>query len=258
MRHIQDIKECHSEMSNKLLFRGHGNSNWKVDTTMERNLKTPISMLDYYKFAYRAQFKLGEYIHPCWKICTVEEFTEWLENNIGKSSFYYVDLPSYEYLAYLRHHTFPSPLLDWTSSLYVALYFAFSECIPESKKCVSIYCYLECPYKYKSRSPAKPVIHKFGPYAKIHTRHVKQQSQYSICVQYDTSQESIMFSNHEKVFEANRTDQDLLWKFNLPSSLRHEVLIYLQEMNINSYTLFGSEDSLVNSIATNEIIEFDL
>jgi hypothetical protein len=34
--------------------------------------------------------------------------------------------PGYEYMAYLRHHGFPSPLLDWTRSPYIAAYFAFS------------------------------------------------------------------------------------------------------------------------------------
>jgi len=33
--------------------------------------------------------------------------------------------PNYHFMAYVRPHGFPSPLLDWSQSLYTALFFAF-------------------------------------------------------------------------------------------------------------------------------------
>ena len=42
-------------------------------------------------------------------------------------------------MAYLRHHGFPSPLLDWSRSAYVAAYFAFNKAVEASNGRVSIY-----------------------------------------------------------------------------------------------------------------------
>jgi FRG domain len=35
-------------------------------------------------------------------------------------------LPAYDLLIYTRHHGFPSPLLDWTRSAYIAAFFTFA------------------------------------------------------------------------------------------------------------------------------------
>lgn len=97
----------------------------------------------------------------------------------------------------------------------------------------------------------------FGPYVKVHKRHVLQQSQYSICVELDKDYNP-QYANHELVFKNGEERQDRLWKFNVPNNERNRALKSLNKMNLNSYSLFGSEDSLVESISTNEIIKNDL
>ena len=127
-------------------------------------------------------------------------------------------------------------------------------CSPSEKGSVSVYCYLEHEDIGKIRSSNQPAIYVLGPYAKVHKRHVLQQSQYTICVELDDDYNPI-YANHELVFRKNDVRQDRLWKFNVPSNERSQALKSLNRMNINSYSLFGSEDSLVESIATNEIIK---
>jgi hypothetical protein len=79
-----------------------------------------------------------------------------------------------------------------------------------------------------------------------------QQSQYTVCTQYGGSE--TVFANHEAVTSQDQTRQDLLWKFNLPVTERINVLRMLNTMNINAFSLFGTEDSLMDAVATEEIL----
>ena len=68
------------------------------------------------------------------------------------------DFPGGGYLAYLRHHGFPSPLLDWTKSPYIAAYFAMVNAPQKEVKKVSVFAYLESPTGGKTVEPTGPVI----------------------------------------------------------------------------------------------------
>jgi len=251
---IDSLVDEVGDKSDNILFRGQTNSAWKLDTTVERKLCKPISLSQYYRFAYAAKSRLETFGNTFWDIPTPPDFDKWLKE---KATLTFFDIPGYDYLAYLRHHGFPSPLLDWTASPYIAGFFAFNGCNPSEGNSVSIYCYLECADVGKIRSSDQAEIHVFGPYVKVHKRHVLQQSQYSICVEQDDAYNPI-FANHESVFRRGDARQDKLWKFNVPSRERNQALKALNKMNINAYSLFGTEDSLVESIATNEIIKNDL
>ncbi len=62
-----------------------------------------------------------------------------------------------------------------------------------------------------------------------------------------------MYVSHETAFARCDTDQDLLWKFNIPYSERLQVLKMLDRYNINALSLFGSEESLMETMALREI-----
>ena len=260
---IEKIEKEFGGKADKLLFRGQARSTWDLKTTLERRIKTPLSLLRYYQFAFTARARLETFLNISWKIPEPSEFRKWLKYKLEKSTLLnYDDMPddSFNFLAYLRHHGFPSPFLDWTSSPFIAVFFAYdnyredSEKDDSENKLVSVYCFLETAEIGKIRSSDKSGIHVFDPYVTVHPRHFLQQSQYSLCLGLDDTYNPII-ANHNAVFDRTDPKQDRLWKFNLPYTDRDQALKYLNKMNINSYSLFGSDDSLVQSIATNEIIK---
>ena len=48
-------------------------------------------------------------------------------------------------------------------------------------------------------------------------------------------------------------DQDLLWKMTIPASERRKVLRHFDKFNMNEFTLFASEEGLLEMLAMREI-----
>lgn len=82
-----------------------------------------------------------------------------------------------------------------------------------------------------------------------------QKASYTACVQLNITA-GRMIANHEDVFARQDTEQDLLWKFILSGHLRLEVLRELDAYNLNAFSLFQTEDRLLETLALREI-DFD-
>ena len=230
-----------------LIFRGQGSSEWKLETTLERHSIKSISALEYYRLITA---RVGPAVETFTGIA-VPEYDHDLREVFGKlDAVFEVDrfpsVPLYRYMVYLRHHSFPSPLLDWSASPYVAAFFAFRDENPMCER-RSIYAYCELPTGIKGGAVGEPSIRTLGPYVRSHPRHFRQQSSYTVCESHDSTRGWI-YDSHQSVFEKTRPGQDFLWRFDLLSNERTKVLKFLNDYNLNAFSLFDSEETLLETM----------
>lgn len=96
------------EMNGAMIYRGQRLTSWGLVSSLHRTaLVRSISQLKNYADHMLPQVhdSLEAWVGRSWD----------LKNSLGLA----------EFLAFLQHNGFPTPLLDWTESPYVAAYFAF-------------------------------------------------------------------------------------------------------------------------------------
>lgn len=247
----QNKGEFKDANASTFLFRGQRDSSWLLSTTLDRERERML-FRDYYLVIEKIRPQLESLTENTWSTPEYPEVEKLTETYDAFSlALWSGRCPGYAYMAYLRHHGFPSPLLDWTRSPYVAAYFAFNEADEESNGRVSIYAFSERENKISGNQ--MPVVYLYGPYVKTHRRHFLQQSEYTFCVNFDKGE--WRFESYNKVFEEGLHQQAICWKFTIPTSERRKVLKALDQYNLNTFSLFGSEESLLETLATRE---FDL
>ncbi|VVE68851.1 FRG domain-containing protein [Pandoraea anapnoica] len=223
-----------------LLFRGQSNARFELSTTLERYPVKIIRFSDYYDAIFGARYEIESASHTTWEMPAPHEIKDALESSIPSAP------PAYEYMLYLRHHGFPSPILDWSRSPYIAAFFAFSGCAQDQTDDVAIYAYLESVGSGKASSPIGPTIATLGPYARTHRRHYLQQAEYTMCRAFVG--DDWHFAQHESAM-GQVEGQDILFKFELPASERSVALGTLDKFNLNAWSLYGSEEGLMETMA---------
>lgn len=235
-------------LPNEILFRGQADSRWKLKTTLEQVSSEIFSVQSYLK---RADLCVNEIESITGKRWCLKSYPD-IEKEIKEcQDFMHTHLPHYDYLVYLRQHGFPSPLLDWTKSPYIAAYFAYEQ--PNAADRCVVYAFIETPDGIKEGCSGASRIQSYGPYVTTDARHFAQKSHYTVATSWDEDENNRAFCPHEQVTAGSNLDsqvitQDVLIRITIPRSDRIIALKQLEEYNINHYTLFQTEDALIRTM----------
>ena len=90
-----------------------------------------------------------------------------------------------------------------------------------------------------------------------HPRHLNQQCRYSMCASYDINDQDFPFRSFESGLGLASGEKGKLCKILVPVSERLTALKSLDLMNINAFSLFGSEDHMITTVARRELLFHD-
>lgn len=202
------------------VFRGQADSNWKLEPTLDRLVKDPESLKRsklLNAFKYETRGRRGS--NP----------SEMKSEN--------------DWWALGQHHGLYTPLLDWTESPFVALYFAASQAFKEKTNSFAVYAfYQSSAYNFSEKikqnnkvdliNGHKPTLKIIRPLSDENSRLVSQRGLFT------RGPNNLDMKAWVQKFNTYKCGEMTLIKITIPTKALDDCLKYLNRMNINDSTLF--------------------
>ncbi|MEZ8154870.1 FRG domain-containing protein [Vibrio splendidus] len=203
------------------VYRGHGCSKWKLEPTIDRMISDPNS---YKREAHLNQFMFATRGRRGPSPSSMENENDWW--------------------ALGQHHGLATPLLDWTESPFVALYFAALGALKEKSKTMSVFALSLSSVEDRNNvivesdevelvNNKKPTVKVVRPLSDENARLVSQRGLFT------RGPNNIDMENWMKKFATSDSEYYMeLIRVDIPSVQLTSCLQYLNRMNINHSTLF--------------------
>jgi hypothetical protein len=239
--YITEIKQIKAKIgyNHNILYRGQRDCSWKIRSTLERHGITRIKCKEYYKLIDSYKPLLNPLINRKFERRSTLGGYPFNFDEYEEGSW---QLPEMEYLTYLRNHGFPTPLIDWSSSPYIALFFACED-FHGSETNGKVFVY-SLP-KIRLGGNDIPDLRHLGRYIEAGKRHFAQQSEYLLPTVYCSEWE---FISYNEVIQSSK-NAHVVVEVEICCASKAAIMRDLKSMNINRYTMYLDEDSLIKTFA---------
>lgn len=228
------LNEKYSGEESKFLFRGHGSSDWKLASSFDRRFEGELSPAEL-DALYSRRMRTFEK--------NFEIYGNISMNNRG------IRLPSSDTIsetmveALAQHYGLSTRLLDWSSSLYVASFFAFSGANLSTTGLVSVFVLNRSAFDHFSTDHLEHIT----DFYEQNVRNLWQMGSFSRNRTTTRDLEGI-FQCESKYYRASSSRKPLLIRFDIPAAEQDTALADLSMMRINSMTIFPGIEGVVKWI----------